>query len=237
MQRYFASLIGNEVILKQDDIFHLSKVMRAKIGTEIEVVDENGKVYLARVNEVNPLRIVIQEPILKSSELNTKLTLFFALAKSDKIDFVIQKATELGASKIVLFEGKRSIVHFSKDDFARKYSRYNSIAKEAAEQCHREIIPEICFAPTIKDIEPDLAELNLFAYELDAGETNKFSSYLKKRVNSLSVIIGPEGGFDEKEAEYLKSLGFKNISLGKRILRCETAAVYALSVIAFNLEK
>ena len=237
MQRYFANVKDNIVYLKEDDIFHLTKVMRARINDRIEIVDENHCAYLAVITSISPLGIEIQEPILKNSELDSEVTLFFGLAKLDKIELVIQKATELGASKIVLFEGKRSIVHFSKDDFARKYSRYNSIAKEAAEQCHREIIPEICFAPTIKDIEPDLAELNLFAYELDAGETNKFSSYLEKRVNSLSVIIGPEGGFDEKEAEYLKSLGFKNISLGKRILRCETAAVYALSVIAFNLEK
>ena len=237
MQRYFASLFGNEVILKEDDVFHLTKVMRAKINDKIEIVDENGKAYLARIIQINPLRIVIQEPILKNSELETKVTLFFALAKSDKIDFVIQKATELGASTIVLFEGKRSIVHFSKDDFARKYNRYHNIAKEAAEQCHREIIPEICFAPTIKDIESFLAEVNLFAYELDAGKTNDFASIFNKRMNSLSIIVGPEGGFDEKEAEYLLSKNFKTISLGKRILRCETAAVYALSVIAFNLEK
>lgn len=237
MQRYFASLIGKEVILKEDDIFHLTKVMRAKINDQIEVVDENGKAYLAVVGQINPLRVYIQEPILKNSELNTKVTLFFALAKSDKIDFVIQKATELGVAKIVLFEGKRSIVHFSKDDFARKYNRYHIIAKEAAEQCHREVIPEICFAPSIKDIENDLAEINLFAYELDAGKTSDFASIFEKRMNSLSVIIGPEGGFDEKEAEYLLTKGFKTISLGKRILRCETAAVFALSVIAFYLEK
>lgn len=237
MQRYFASLFGNEVILKEDDVFHLTKVMRAKNNDKIEIVDENGKAYLARIIQINPLRIVIQEPILKNSELDTKVTLFFALAKSDKIDFAIQKATELGASRIVLFEGKRSIVHFSKDDFARKHNRYHNIAKEAAEQCHREIIPEICFAPTIKDIESFLAEVNLFAYELDAGKTNDFASIFNKRINSLSIIVGPEGGFDEKEAEYLLSKNFKTISLGKRILRCETAAVYALSVIAFNLEK
>lgn len=237
MQRYFASLFENEVILKEDDVFHLTKVMRAKNNDRIEIVDENGKAYLARIIQINPLRIVIQEPILKNSELDTKVTLFFALAKSDKIDFVIQKATELGASKIVLFEGKRSIVHFSKDDFARKYNRYHNIAKEAAEQCHREVIPEICFAPSIKDIENDLAEVNLFAYELDAGKTNDFASIFNKRMNSLSIIVGPEGGFDEKEAEFLLFKNFKTISLGKRILRCETAAVYALSVIAFNLEK
>ena len=237
MQRYFASVNSNQVILKQDDIFHLTKVMRAKAGDNIEVVDENHNAFLAVVKSVNPLLIEIQEPILKNNELKSNVTLFFALAKSDKMELIIQKATELGAHKIVLFQGMRSVVKFSKEDFARKLPRFESIAKEAAEQCHREQIPEIKFASGVNDITNDLCELNLFAYELDAGKTSGLSDLLNEEHKSISVIIGPEGGFDEKEATKLNELGFKNISLGKRILRCETAAIYALSVIAFNLEK
>ncbi len=237
MQRYFASIINNKVILNKDDIFHLTKVMRAKNGDNIEVVDEKQNVYLAFIKNTNPLLIEIQEPILKNSELPTSVTLFFGLAKSDKIEFVIQKTTELGASKIVLFQGKRSVVKFDNNDFDRKLPRYMSIAKEAAEQCHREKIPSIEFEKSIEGVKKHLCELNLFAYELNAGETNNFENYLKENHQSISVIIGPEGGFDEKEANFLVNNGFKTISLGKRILRCETAAVYALSVIAFNLEK
>ena len=121
MQRYFASIINSEVILSKDDIFHLTKVMRAKNGDNIEVVDEKQNVYLAVIKNTNPLLIEIQEPILKNSELPTSVTLFFGLAKSDKIEFVIQKATELGASKIVLFQGKRSVVKFENNDFDRKF--------------------------------------------------------------------------------------------------------------------
>ena len=237
MQRYFASLINKQVILSKDDIFHLTKVMRAKAGDEIEIVDENHNAYLAVVRNLNPLLIEIQEPIIKNSELPTSVTLFFGLAKSDKIEFVIQKATELGVKNIVLFQGKRSVVKFSHEDFARKLPRYNAIAKEAAEQCHREYIPSISFVKSVNDTKDHLCELNLFAYELDAGKTNNFEELLNSKYQSVSVIIGPEGGFDESEAEELSKLGFKNISLGKRILRCETAAVYALSVIAFHLEK
>ena len=166
MQRYFASIIDNQVILKQDDVFHLTKVMRAKVGDNIEVVDENHNAFLAVVKSTNPLLIEIQEPILKNNELKSNVTLFFALAKSDKMELVIQKATELGAHKIVLFQGMRSVVKFSKEDFARKLPRFESIAKEAAEQCHREQIPEIKFASGVNDITNDLCELNLFAYEL-----------------------------------------------------------------------
>ena len=237
MQRYFASIINKEVILNQDDVFHLTKVMRAKVGENIEVVDNNQKAYLAVINSVNPLSISIQEPILKNSELSTDVTLFFALAKSDKIELVIQKATELGANKIVLFQGMRSVVKFSEDDFKRKLPRYQSIAKEAAEQCHRELIPQIEFINNINAIDDKLCELNLFAYELEAGNTDSFANLLTKEYKSISVIIGPEGGFDEKEANKLLEYGFKPISLGKRILRCETASIYALSVLSFNLEK
>ena len=237
MQRYFASVINKQVILNKDDVFHLTKVMRAKIGDNIQVVDENHQAYLAVVKETSPLIIEIQEPILKDNELKADVTLFFGLAKSDKVEFVIQKATELGAKKIVLFQGKRSVVKFSKEDFNRKLPRYLSIAKEAAEQCHREFIPEISFIPSIKEVNNHLCDLNLFAYELNAGETNGIEGMINEKHNSISVIVGPEGGFDPSEADLLIEFGFKTISLGKRILRCETAAVYALSVLSFLLEK
>ena len=237
MQRYFANVKDNIVYLKEDDIFHLTKVMRARINDRIEIVDENHCAYLAVITSISPLRIEIQEPILKNSELDSEVTLFFGLAKLDKIELVIQKATELGVKNIVLFQGKRSVVKFNETDFSRKLPRYNAIAKEASEQCHREYIPNIKFRKSLHEIKDDLCELNLFAYELDAGDTSSFSSLLEKHYNSISIIIGPEGGFDSSEAAFLKDLGFNNVSLGKRILRCETAAIYALSVISFNLEK
>ena len=105
MQRYFASTFNNQVILNKDDVFHLTKVMRVKSGDYIEIVDENHQPYLAVVVNVNPLVIEKQEPIIKNSELNKNVTLFFGLAKSDKVEFVIQKATELGASSVILFQG------------------------------------------------------------------------------------------------------------------------------------
>ena len=237
MQRYFADINNGVVSLSKDDAFHLLKVMRARINEEIEVVDKDHGAYLAVVKSLDPLRIEVQEPILKNNELKSDVTLFFGLAKLDKMELVIQKATELGAKKVVLFQGKRSVVKFDESDFKRKESRYLAIAKEAAEQCHREYIPEIKFVKSIKDIKNDLCELNLFAYELEAGKTSGFAKLFEKEYKSVSIIIGPEGGFDVKEADELKEMGFVNVSLGKRILRCETAAIYALSVLAFNLEK
>ncbi len=237
MQRYFVDIVNNIVSLSNDDIFHLTKVMRAKVSDNIEVVDKvTHKAYLAFVDSINPLRIQIQEPIVKESELDKDVTIFFALAKSDKNEFVIQKATELGAKRVVLFQGKRSVVKFSNSDFAHKEARYMNIAKEASEQCHREYIPEIKYVDSIKGVKGYLEDINLLAYELEAGKATDIENEIAKH-QSVSVIIGPEGGFDEGEVNFLKELGFKSISLGKRILRCETAAVYALSVISYLLEK
>ena len=237
MQRYFADIINQDVILSKDDIFHITKVMRAKTNDHIQVVDKSThQTYLAFVSSLNPFRVVIQEPIHEDVELKVDVTLFFALAKSDKIEFVIQKASELGVKNIVLFQGKRSVVKFSDNDFIRKLDRYQSIAKEASEQCHRQLIPSISYVDNIKKINNHLCDINFFAYELDAGQTSDLSSLIKDQ-KSISIIIGPEGGFDEKEAGYLKELKFVPISLGKRILRCETAAVYGLSIISYLLEK
>lgn len=237
MQRYFVDIANHNVILSEDDIFHISKVMRMKENEEIQVVDKSThQTYLARILQVNPLKVVVIEPILEDVELSKDVTIFFALAKSDKIDFVIQKATELGAKKVVLFQGKRSVVKFTQSDFYRKKERYINIAKEASEQCHRQFIPEIIYIDSIKGIKDHLADINLFAYELEAGKSSPIDTLINKQ-KSISVIIGPEGGFDESEAEYLKTLNFTPISLGKRILRCETAAVYALSVISYLLDK
>ena len=237
MQRYFVEISNNNVIFSQDDIFHITKVMRMKKDDQIQLVDNSThKTYLGVIRSTSPLSVYIQEPIHEEVELNKDVTLFFALAKSDKIEFVIQKATELGVKEIVLFQGKRSIVKFSNEDFNKKLPRYLAIAKEAAEQCHRQQIPSISYIDKLSKISPYLKDLNLFAYELEAGKSSDLSTLVNKS-SSVSVIIGPEGGFDVEEANYLKELKFVPISLGKRILRCETAAVYSLSVISYLLEK
>ena len=237
MQRYFVDIKNKEISFQKDDIFHIFKVMRLRSGDKIEAVDKlTHQGFVAVIDSIDPFEVHILEPIISKSELDKDVTIFFALAKSDKNEFVIQKATELGVKRIVLFQGKRSVVKFSNDDFIRKSERYKSIAKEASEQCHREYISEIIYVDSIKGIKNYLSEVNLFAYELEAGKASDIESHVNKN-KSISVIIGPEGGFDDSEVSYLKELNFVPISLGKRILRCETAAVYALSVISYLLEK
>ena len=233
MQRYFASIINNNVELSSDDLHHLTHVMRMRVGDFFEVVD-NQTLYVCEITSLNPLQVKYEERI-PDEELNSHVTLFFALAKGDKIDLVIQKATELGVHQIILFKSRRCVVNFDNKDVSKKIARYQKIAKEASEQCHRLIVPEIKGVIDIKDIPSYKEEVNLLAYEKKAGQTS--DSFNLNNPKGVSIVIGSEGGFDEDEAEYLEKNGFKTISLGKRILRCETAAIYALSVLAYQLEK
>ena len=234
MQRYFAYIDNGIVNLSQDDIHHIVHVMRMKIGDRFEVVD-NKIVNICEIKNINPLNIQIVDVFKEDVELDEEITLFFALAKGDKIDLVIQKATELGVKRIILFNSVRTVVKFDKKDIEKKIKRFKKIAKEASEQCHRLIIPEIIGVIDLKDIDNYLSDINYLAYEKEAGVNN--DSLKIENNKSISIMIGPEGGFEQKEVDYLLKKNFKSVSLGKRILRCETAAIYALSVISCLLEK
>ena len=236
MQRYFVSLINEKIVFSEQDIFHIQKVMRNKVGDEIEIVYDNHA-FLVAIDSLNPLNVHIVNPILNDSELPHDLVLFFPLTKSDKIELVIQKATEIGATKIYLYRANRSVVKLDNDAFNKKLDRFVKIAKEASEQCHRLVVPEISGVLNVKDIKDHLSDFNLVAYELDAGKTSSFYDELERIDGSISFIVGPEGGFEEYEIKALEEIGFKRVSLGKRILRMETAAIYGLSVIASFMEK
>ena len=235
MQRYFGSLTNNTPLLSEDDVHHITHVMRMKKDDEFEFVSE-GELYLCAIDSLKPFSTRIVEKLHEDVELKERVTLLFALAKGDKIDFVIQKATELGAHRIVLFKSQRCVVNFSNEDFQKKVVRFNRIAKEASEQSHRLTIPEILGVVDISSIPDEYkSEVNLIAYEKEAGRIDETMESVKNK--SVSIVIGPEGGFTPQEVQLLNKKGFASISLGKRILRCETAAVYALSVIGYLKER
>lgn len=235
MQRYFAEIFDNRIILSNDDNHHLLNVLRAKVGERIEAV-AFGKLFLAEISKLSPLEIKVIEELDDNSELPVKVTLYYCLSKGDKNDFVIQKATELGASKIVLVASKRCVVKYDNKDVEKKISRFTKIAKEAAEQCHRLIVPEVVGPVNVDQIGKICDEdVRFVAYEEESQKSPSFS--ILGDENSIAMFIGPEGGIDEKEVKLLNDFSFKNISLGNRILRTETAAVFALSVIANSLEK
>ena len=235
MQRYFVEVNGNNVIFKEEDVHHITHVMRMRVGDRFDVVNI-GHLYNVEITSLSPLKVKIVEEKQENSELDKYVVLFFALAKGDKMDLVIQKATELGAHQIILFKSKRCVVNFDQKDLAKKMERYQRIAKEASEQCHRIFIPTVIGNVELKQCVGHMGDVNFLAYEKEAGST-AHSFELPKEYKSVSVMIGPEGGFDEEEVDFLVKQGFQTVSLGRRILRCETAAIYALSVLAHKIEQ
>lgn len=238
MQRYFGRIIGKNVILCDDDIFHLTRVMRAKVGEQIEVVAD-GIVYLAQVNRFKPLDISIVKKIKENNELSNQVILVASLIKGDKMDMVLQKATELGVSEIVLLQTERTVVKYKKDDKALKLERFNKILKEAAEQSKRNQIPSLYRIITMSNLKDIEADVKMIAYEAEEGPSLSFTKIVEsiKPNQKVAIVIGPEGGFSEKEVSQALAEGYKKVSLGRRILRAETATFYALSVIANFLER
>ena len=232
MQHYFANIYEGTVQLLDSDAHHVLHVMRNKVGDKIIAIN-NGKEYLSEITNLSPLTILVKEELSTDNELKKDLTLLYCLAKGDKIEFVIQKATELGAKKIALISSKYCVTKIDNQSFNKKLVRYQAIAKEASEQSHRQIIPEILGVFDINKIPSSLlSDDNYVAYEKCEDTPS-----LEINGKSVSILIGPEGGLDKKEIEILEKTGFKCVSLGKRILRTETAAVYALSVLGYLLEK
>ena len=237
MQRYFAHINHqSQVGLSKEDEHHLLHVMRMKTNDEIEVV-EDEKLYLCRIDTINPLKISVVHEIASDVEINEDVTLLFALTKGDKIDLVVQKATELGVKRIALIESERTIVKYEEKDKQKKIARFEKIMKEASEQSHRLIVPSLLGIYHLNNLPKELfSDVNYVAYERDATKPEKMFPQLDKD-KSISILVGPEGGFSENEINALTKQGFERVSLGKRILRAETAAIYALSVIGYLLER
>ena len=224
MQQYFVNEILEEnktISLNEDIVFHLSKVLR-NTETNFRLVDKNNTVFIAEL--VNGKANIIKK-LDENNELSINITALISTIKQDKFEIILQKLTELGVNKIVPVK-----TAYSQDLFLneKKILRFNKIIQEAAEQCHRNVIPELCGLIDLKDADKYISELNIVPYE---KETN---SNINLVSNSITFIIGPEGGFKKEEIDLLLSLGFETISLGKRILRAETAAINIASNIIWE---
>ena len=222
-----------------DDARHIARSLRMAVGDEIDVSDGEGASYLCRLTKIRDERCEaeILSKLEAKGEPRVPVTLFMAYPKSDKLETVIQKATELGATAIIPFESSRCIKKPSKDKAKEKRERLTRIAKEAAKQCGRDRIPyigdAISFAECLKGAKE--SELALFCYE-DESHTSLKTVLYGKAPKSISVVVGSEGGFSPEEAMQAKESGLVSVSLGERILRCETAPDYVLSAISYKFE-
>lgn len=243
MEQYFVNSIisNNEFVLDDKEQFrHIITVLRHQVGDLIYLVDQNNQLYEATLTSIADKSAIfsVKKSLLPSTELPVKVTIACSLSKKDKMEWITQKATELGASEIIFFNSRYSIMTWKDNVVEKKLTRLNEIAKNAAQQSKRRLIPEVKYFKKFTDLLTREDELKLLAYEESAkqGEVSQLAQSLSKPHDSILGVFGPEGGIAEEEADQLKDAGYLSVGLGPRILRAETAPLYLLSVISYNYE-
>lgn len=233
---------GTRVIITGNDVNHIKNVLRMQPGEEIAVSNgEDGKEYRCGIEELKEDEIVCTLRFIKEDgvELPSKIYLFQGLPKADKMELIVQKAVELGVYEIIPVATKRAVVKLDEKKAKSKITRWQTISEAAAKQSKRRIVPEIHSVMTFKEAVKYAAgmQVKMIPYELAEGmeKTRELISGLKPG-EEIAIFIGPEGGFEESEIQMALEQGIKPITLGKRILRTETAGFTVLSWIMYQLE-
>ena len=246
MQRYFLDepfAAGGRAVIHGEDARHIAKVMRMAEGGRIIAVS-GGEAFESEITSLADGEVEIRRlgEALPSNEMPVHVTVAAGLPKGDKLDLIVQKATELGMSGLIPFEAERSIVKWDSKKSGKKIERLRKIAKEAAEQSHRSVIPEISEVTGLDGLVrlAESFDLLLIADEEAAKDRSggSIAAHLENVYHGQKVlaVFGPEGGISRKEAERFREAGFRPIELGPRILRAETAPLYALSAISSEIE-
>lgn len=247
MRKFFVSsknIYNDNIIIEGTDVNHIKNVLRLKIGDKIQICNQDtSENYVCEIFEINNefISLKIIDKIESVSEGNIELHIFQGLPKTDKMELIIQKGTELGVTSFIPVAFKRSIVKLTGKDEIKKIERWQKIAEVAAKQSKRDLVPEIKNVINVKNICNLVQEYDiiLLAYE-DENENYIKNELLKikntKETLKIGIIIGPEGGIDVQEVEELKNAGVKIVSLGTRILRTETVALAVSAIIMYELE-
>lgn len=245
MYHFFAkenSINGNEISIEGSDYNHAVNVLRLKKGERIMISDESGTDYYCTVGDSDGtvLRAHIDETASENHELPARVTLYQSLPKSDKMELIIQKATELGVTDIVPVESRNCVMKLEPKKTASKIARWQAIAEAAAKQSKRSVIPivheAVSFTEAVKRAEAE-SNVRIIPYEDERGMTGLCEAIISFIPGAdIAVFVGPEGGYDRMEIKYAENHGISPVSLGKRILRAETAAISILSLIMVRLE-
>ena len=254
MPKFFVknNQIKNELIeIQGEDVNHISNVLRLQKEDIITITDkETSNSYNTQILELSKEKVICQiiEKIQDTTESKVKVTIFQGLPKADKMELIIQKTTELGVNKIAPVFMKRCIVKLEGKDSIKKIERWRKIAEVASKQSGRDIIPTIENVENIKKVCEYIKDFDLFLVAYENEEENSLKNELtnfKAKITKgneesieykIGILIGPEGGIDIDEINILKEAGAKIVSLGKRILRTETAPIAMLSNIIYELE-
>ena len=228
-RRFFVDKINDTVTIDGEEFRHAVNVLRIKEGDEIILLDNSGYEYICTVDKINKKDFIakVKEKFLSQNEPKTKVALLTGYLKGDKTELVVQKAVELGISKITVFNSKFCSAYMNDN----KLARLNKVAVESAKQCKRAISPTVDY---VDNFEKALELYKDYDNKLFACEFAKESEVDFKSINGSTVIVvGSEGGFSQEEFEISKNLDYKTIFLGNRILRAETACI-SLCAITMN---
>lgn len=244
MQHYFMNQTltpGQTIQLPKNISHHLGKVLRAEIGDHIELVSMEHQVFEAEISSLDSTEIdaTILTPIKKNVELPLEVTIVSGLSKGNKPEWIVQKATELGVSQVIFLPMNWSVVKWNQKA-SKKIARLNEVALSAAEQSHRNKVPNVTYLDGLKSLTELNFDTKLVAYEESAkdGEETQLVKAVKQTSTGQSIVavFGPEGGISEAEITLLKDNGFVLAGLGPRIMRTETAPLYFLSAVSVLTE-
>lgn len=231
---------GERYVIIGSDFNHIKNVLRMKLGDNL-LVSDGGVSHLCAIEDISEEAVTVSvlEENYNDTELPVKIYLFQGLPKGDKLELIIQKAVELGVHEIIPVEMSRSVVKIEDKKRKSKQERWQAIAESAAKQSKRNIIPTVREATSYKQAMEIARSLDVFAvpYENKDGMKATAECFGRlKNAGSVGILIGPEGGFEEKEIELAMQANGTVISLGKRILRAETAAITAVSAVMLCIE-
>jgi len=231
----------NIITLEGEDFKHLRQVLRLKPGDSINVFDGSGIEYEAAILSVEKSRAIaeIKAAFQSDTEPKIRVTLFQGLPKGEKMDFIIQKAVELGVHRIIPVITNRTVVKLDKKDSDRKTERWARISREAAKQCRRAYVPEVTEPVTFDEalIKAGSCDAALVLYENEEKKCLKetLKCYNINKIEDIALFVGPEGGFTYQEVENCRNFSYNIVGLGKRILRAETASISVLSIIMYEM--
>lgn len=233
---------GKTIEIIGSDVNHIRNVLRLKTKEEVTISDGQGIDYYCIIGEIQKECVIleIQYQCDSSYELSKKITLFQGLPKKDKMEWVIQKSVELGVHSIVPVKMKRTIVKLDEKTAVKKRTRWQGISAAAAKQSKRSIVPEVTLPITFKMMLNQLPEMDLMLVPYESAKGMNFTREVLSNLGNydkIGIVIGPEGGFDDDEINQLKEMEATIISLGKRILRTETAGMTLLSYLMIQIEE
>ncbi len=242
MNRFFVrpeDISKDSAAITGEDVKHIARVLRMQSGDKVMLSDGLGYEYVAEIEDISRDRVELRllDEKLCPAEPKQRITLYQGLPKAGKMEFIIQKCVELGINGIIPVAAERSVVRVKPGEYRAKQARYQRISYEAAKQSGRGIIPHIGELTTFKAADMSAYDLILVAYEDERKTSLKEALRANMKAENIAVIIGPEGGLETGEVECLIDKGGKAVSLGRRILRTETAGMAAVAMILYELEE